>query len=180
MTRKRCALQVQASDCTQLNQVSMELARECYGATSYDRGRHSGSDRGTLRSLWRRADVRLPCRGPVSLAARANVVTPLAGFQTPALSGVFFGAGRGSRIPTVSPPADFESAASTSSAIPATGAGRAVRALPGGRKGGIIAESCGGAKRDALGPAKGSSPIPFPHEREGPPRARIPECEARR
>ena len=38
------------------------------------------------------------------------------------------GAGRGSRIPTVSPPADFESAASTSSAIPAWGAGRAAAA----------------------------------------------------
>ena len=35
------------------------------------------------------------------------------------------GAGRGSRIPTVSLPADFESAASTSSAIPAWGAGHA-------------------------------------------------------
>ena len=33
---------------------------------------------------------------------------------------VFNGAGRGNRTPTVFPPADFESAASTNSAIPAT------------------------------------------------------------
>ena len=123
----------------------------------------SGSDRGMLRSF----DVALMsvCRaaGPVSLAARANVVTPLANFQTPALSGVFFaqfGAGRGSRIPTVSPPADFESAASTSSAIPARGAGRAARALPGGHKGGIIAESRGRAQRDAVRAAPESGPLP--------------------
>jgi hypothetical protein len=38
----------------------------------------------------------------------------------PAMSGA--GAGKGNRTLTVSPPADFESAASTSSAIPARGA----------------------------------------------------------
>ncbi len=37
-----------------------------------------------------------------------------------AISGInFFGTGRGTRTLTVSPPADFESAASTYSAIPA-------------------------------------------------------------
>src|SRR3569832_626068 len=36
---------------------------------------------------------------------------------------IYIGAGRGTRTPTVLPPADFESAASTDSAIPAKGPG---------------------------------------------------------
>ena len=143
----------------------MEFARECNGATSYDRGRYSGSDRGTLRSLRRRADVRLLRRGPVSWR-RANVVTPLASFQTPALSGVFL---HSLEKPILVPGGEVESPRYhyrrilSPLRLPVPPSRLWVRdarrgALPGGRKGGIIAESCGGAKRDAVGPAKGSPP----------------------
>ena len=69
------------------------------------------------------ADAPVARHGSVRIARRRRLELPMDGGNGPVASEVG-GAGRGNRTPTVLPPADFESATSTSSVIPAArGAG---------------------------------------------------------